>query len=323
MISFSYQVKKEVSLLEVAGQDEALSELSAIIRASGEIQLAKNGIKIVVKTEVEELCDKIDKLLMMLYGKKSNRSVSTELAFSKNQRFVLEFPTDITNQVLTDTEIMYYDEEKYLCHNSNISKYLIQEETLAKSYIRGAFEGCFTCNISLSESSLSAKTTGYHAEFVFNSESIAQDFGLLLADFDIISKMVERKGLFVVYIKDFEMISDLFALVGASKAVLEIQNENALRSIRNTVNRQTNCISANLSKTVDASLKEVEAIKTIQQIIGLETLDQSLLAVANLRLANPEESLDSLVKLSTEKISKSGLYHRLKKLEKIAKELKQ
>lgn len=322
MISFSYQVKKETSLLEVADQDEALSELSAIIRASGEIQLAKHGKKIIIKTEIAELCDKIDKMLLLLYGKQTTRTVSDELTFSKNKRYILDFPAEITNQLLLDTEIMYYDEEKYLCHNTNISRYLVQEESLAKSYIRGAFEGCFTCNISLSEASNSAKTTGYHAEFVFNSESIAQDFSLLLADFDIMSKMVERKGLFVVYIKDFEMISDLFALVGASKSVLELQNENALRSLRNTVNRQTNCISANLTKTVDASIKEVEAIKIIQETIGLETLDPSLLTVANLRLANPEESLDGLVKLSTEKISKSGLYHRLKKLQKIAKELK-
>ena len=322
-MSFSYQVKKEVAILNPQGQDEALSELSAIIRASGEIQLANTGKKIIVKTEIEELCDKIDKMLMLLYGKKTQKTLSEELTFSKNQRYILEFPTDITNQLLLDAEIMYYDEDKYLCHNSNISHYLTQEETLAKSYIRGAFEGCFTCNISLTEQTSLAKSTGYHAEFVFNSESIAQDFSLLLADFDIISKMIERKGLFVVYIKDFEMICDLFVLVGATKSVLELQNENALRSLRNNVNRQTNCISANLTKTVDASLKEVEAIRTIQEIIGLETLSPSLLAVANLRLANPEESLENLVKLSTEKISKSGLYHRLKKLEQIAKELKQ
>ena len=322
-MSFSYQVKKEVAILNPQGQDEALSELSAIIRASGEIQLANTGKKVIVKTEIEELCDKIDKMLMLLYGKKTQKTLSEELTFSKNQRYILEFPTDITNQLLLDAEIMYYDEDKYLCHNTHISHYLTQEETLAKSYIRGAFEGCFTCNISLTEQTSLAKSTGYHAEFVFNSESIAQDFSLLLADFDIISKMIERKGLFVVYIKDFEMICDLFVLVGATKSVLELQNENALRSLRNNVNRQTNCISANLTKTVDASLKEVEAIRTIQEIIGLETLSPSLLAVANLRLANPEESLENLVKLSTEKISKSGLYHRLKKLEQIAKELKQ
>lgn len=321
-MSFSNKVKTEVVLLPLAAQDETLSELSGLIRASGEINLAKTGKTIVIKTELQELCAKVDNMLLSLYGQKASVQVSTDLTFSKNKRFDITIPHNITEQVLLDTEIMFYDEEKYLCHNANISKYLTQEESLAKSYIKGVFEGCFTCNISLTEETTLAKNTGYHAEFVFASESIAQDFSLLLAEFDILCKKVKRKNLFVVYIKDFEMISDLFVLVGATKCVLELQNENALRSLRNNVNRQTNCISANLTKTVDASLKEVEAIKTIQQYVGLETLDASLLEAANLRLANPEESLDSLVKLSTQKISKSGLYHRLKKLQKIASELK-
>jgi hypothetical protein len=217
---------------------------------------------------------------------------------------------------------MTYDDDKYLCLQSGISKYLLQEDNLARSFVRGIFEGVFTCNISLSTESLSAKSTGYHAEFVLSSANLAQDFSLLLADFDIISKIVERKNMFVVYIKDVDMISALFALVGATKGVFKLQNESALRSIRNNVLCQTNCISANLTKTVDASIREIEAINIIKDTIGLEKLPPNLLSVSNLRLANPEESLDNLVKLSTEPISKSGLYHRLKKLEKIAKELK-
>ena len=114
----------------------------------------------------------------------------------------------------------------------------------------------------------------------------------------------------------------MLALVGATKGVLKLQNESVVRSIRNTVNRQTNCISANLTKIVDASVRETDAINIISETIGLDKLDAPLQEVAFLRLANPEESLDSLVKLSGGKISKSGLYHRLKKLEKIANELK-
>ena len=86
MISFSYQSKKEVSLLPVVSQDEALSELSALISASGEIQLAKSGKKIVIKTDIEQICNKIDNMLFLLYGKKTNKLISDELSFSKNQR---------------------------------------------------------------------------------------------------------------------------------------------------------------------------------------------------------------------------------------------
>lgn len=321
MSSFSYQLKKEVALSLPTSHDEAISELSAIIKTSGEINLGKTNNKIICKTEIEEVTNKINYILNMLYGKKAKVVTVADNMFNKKQRYQLEFPSDITNQILQDAEIINY-ENNYMSFVNGISKYIVQEENLAKSYIKGVFESVFTCNISLGEEATS-KNTGYHAEFVFNSEVLAKDFSLLLADFEIISKTVERKNFYVVYIKDCEMISDLFSLVGASKGVFALQNENILRSIRNNANRQTNCISANIAKTVEASVRETEAIKIIQQTIGLEKLDDNLLKVANLRLANPEESLDNLVKLSTEKISKSGLYHRLKKLEKIAKELKQ
>lgn len=319
MNSFSYEIKREASQIIPSVQEEAISQLSAIIRTSGEISQNKNGKKIIVTTEIYEVTNVVNEILNLLYGKTAKIIETNDLNFSKNKRYMLEFPSDITIDVLRDTEIMTYDEDKYLVFNQGISKYLVEEQATIISYIRGAFISCFSCNITLGES----KSTGYHAEFVFNNETLATEFSLLLAEFDIISKIFERKSFFVVYIKEFEMISDLLALVGANKGVTELQNENVVRSIRNQVNRQTNCISANLTKTVDASVREIEAIKYIQDTMGLEQLDESLRNVALLRLANSEESLDVLVKLSTEKISKSGLYHRLKKLEKIANELKE
>ena len=134
--------------------------------------------------------------------------------------------------------------------------------------------------------------------------------------------MTPRNSNFVVYVKGLDMVSDLLALVGASQGVLKLQNEGALRSIRNNINRQNNCISANLTKTVDASIRELDAINLIRKTIGIETLAEPLQEVCNLRLANPEESLDELVKLSSNKISKSGMYHRFKKIEEIASKIK-
>lgn len=318
MNSFSYDIKKEAALLDNNSQEEAISQLSSIIKTSGEIHRNSSGEEIVVKTEIKAACERINKILSLMYGKTAEISINTDLSFSKKDRYQINFPKDITRDILLDTEIMSYDKEKFLQFNSGISKYLIQEENTAISFIRGAFISCFSCNIVLNQE----KNSGYHAEFVFSNNSLAHDFSMLLAEFDIISKIVERKNTYVVYIKDFEMISDLLFLVGAKNGALLLQNENVMRSMRNKVNRQTNCISGNLTKTVDASVREIEAINIIKDTIGLESLDLSLQNVAFLRLANPEESLDNLVKLSTEKISKSGVYHRLKKIEKIAKELK-
>ena len=115
----------------------------------------------------------------------------------------------------------------------------------------------------------------------------------------------------------------LLALLGANKAVLDLSNEIVTRELRNKVNRQVNCINANINKTVEASLKQVAAINTIIKTIGLESLSEDLQEVAVLRLANQEESLDELLKLSTIKLTRSGLNHRFRKIMKIASTLEE
>lgn len=319
MNSFSYGLKKEVASIFPTSQEEAISELSAIIKTCGEISKNGKDYKLVIKSEFLEVCELANKLVSMIYGFQ-NSDIKTEKIFSKNSHMV-EF-TNNASQILQDAEILIFDEQKYLQINNQISSYMIAEQNLAQSYLRGAFLGSFSSNINLTGESFENRSTGYHAEFVFENQQFAQNFGLFLADFDIISKMVERKGLFVVYVKDFDMICDILILCGANKGVLALQNESAMRSLRNNINRQTNCISANLTKTVDASIRQMEAIDAIRDTIGIDSLDENLKSACYLRIANPEESLDNLAKLSNPAISKSALYRHFKKIEKIASELK-
>ena len=110
--------------------------------------------------------------------------------------------------------------------------------------------------------------------------------------------------------------------MGANQSVLELSDEMAKRGLRNTVNRQVNCINANISKTVEASLKQIHAINYINKKIGLDSLPEDLQEVAVLRLANPQESMEELLKLSTIKLTKSGLNHRFRRILKIADILK-
>ena len=126
----------------------------------------------------------------------------------------------------------------------------------------------------------------------------------------------------MLYIKDSESIKDLLALLGATQCVLDLSDEMAKRDLRNTVNRQVNCINANINKTVEASMKQISAINLINSEIGLESLPDDLQEVAVLRLANPQESMEELLKLSTIKLTKSGLNHRFRRILKIAETLK-
>lgn len=319
MATFSYEIKKEICNQECTDQTCALSLLSAIIKTCGEIRLQNKNWIIVINTELEELIDKVNQLLNLLYGKSANVQREIDGTFNRN-RIEIIFPVDISEKILLDTEIMFYDEDKYLCLTDGISKYLIQEKQQMQAYLRGAILGCFTANITINDKL--NKTNGYHVEFVFANEILAQDFSSLLSQFDIVSKKIERKNYYVIYIKDYEQICLLLENAQTPKAYLMLKNENTLREVRNQVNRQNNCIIGNSTKTVNASIKQLEAIKVIDNCIGIEKLDESLQQACYLRMANPEESLDNLMKLSTEKITKSGLYHRFKKILKIAEELK-
>lgn len=322
MESFSEQIKKEVANLRVKNLENALAYLSALVKTAGTIQKNGNRENIVIFTELIEIYEKVNELIKILFNESAELVISDENSFARNNRYEIVLPASISQRVIEETEIFEYDENRFPILNSGISKYVVYDEETAKAYIRGAILGCFTCNINFFEEK-KQYNSGYHIEFLFTNEKLSYDFGELLAQFDIISKKIMRNNFFVLYVKDLDSISNLLALVGATKAVIKLQNESTIRQVRNDINRQNNCFSGNISKTVNASLRQIEDIKIIMSTIGLESLDVPLQSVAKLRLENPDENLECLVKLSAEKISKSGLFHRFKKIEKIANNLKE
>ena len=236
---------------------------------------------------------------------------------SRSSRYKISLPADITDQLLKDLGIMSINEEGMLTIENGISDFIIMDDCCKRSYVKGAFVACATSNIVIKNYN-NDRGSGYHLEFVFNFEKIAEDFVNLLKNFDIQAKITIRKNTPIVYIKEYQLICDTLALVGANKAVLDLQNEAAIRELRNNVNRQNNCLNANLNKTVNASVKQLNAIKNIQENIGLESLNENLMELALLRLANPEASLEELKKLCTEPLTKSGINHRFSKIIEIS-----
>lgn len=323
MESFNSKLKKELCQLLPTDNELALSFLSAIIKSIGEISKSKKGFSIVIKTELLDIYNCLNKILSNLYGTSAELTISDDIGYDDRVKYEIIFPERFTNQILQDCEIISYDESKFVQINGGISKYLIDTEDKILSYIKGLFIACGTTNIVLSTKDGNNKSSGYHLEFVFSNEQLALDFMQALAEINIFAKKVERKEYFVVYLQDFQQIINLLGLLKATKSFLDLQNENAYREMRNNVNRQNNCSTANITKMVNASIEQLNAIKVIQDTVGIESLDDNLKQVCYLRLANPEETLDSLVKLSMNKISKSGLYHRFQKIIKIAKEIKQ
>jgi hypothetical protein len=322
-VSFSYEARKELAQLTIENECCYLAELSAIIRTSGEIKLAQGKFLVVIKTEIAELYDKVNKILEKSYGLSVDLEISEDESYFYGLKYEIKIGKEHAYQILKDCGIIYLNSEHQTQFNSGIDKYLVMDECCKKAYIRGAFIGRGTSSIIISNETMEyiKANSGYHLEFVFSSDQLALDFAHLLSEFNIISKKVKRKSSYIVYLKEADAISDLLALMGANKAVLRLQNEVILRSLRNKLNRQNNCETGNITKVVNASINQINAIKVIDEVIGLEELPSTLQDVAMLRLANPEESLDSLVKLSKTPISKSGLNHRFRKLIKIAKDL--
>ena len=322
MRSFAYKAKLEVLKQEIDNDCCSIAFLSAVIKSSGQLNINDKKFVVEIFTEIEELFEKINAVIKQYYGKECTLDICDDTNITKAVRYRITLPEEITDQLLIDLGIMSLNEEGYKEIQNGISNFVIADECCKKSYVKGAFVGCATSNIVIKNYNNESKNnSGYHLEFVFNFENLADDFVKLLGDFDIPAKVTIRKNLPIVYIKEYQLICDTLALVGASNAVMSLQNEAAIREVRNNVNRQTNCFNANLGKTVKASIKQMKAIKIIQDHMGLENLDEGLMELCLIRLANPDESLEKLRELCSYPITKSGINHRFEKIIKIAEDI--
>ena len=322
-MSFSKESKVDILKNDIPDNDCCMfAFLSGLFHSCGEISKTKGKFVASFVTDVHSVYDYINKIIHKLYGDYLDLEIEDDYIINKTTYYRISISPENSERILNDIGILHLSSDGYEIE-WGIDENLIKEECCKRSFITGAYVGGSTSSIRLSEGERWRKTTsGYHIEFTSHSHKFLTDLASLLAEFGIITKLVSRKSLYVLYIKEAELIKDLLALVGANNSVMALSNEMITREHRNKVNREVNCINANINKTIDASLRQVEAINTIAETIGLDSLPEDLQEVAMLRLANPEESLLELLELSTIKLTKSGLNHRFKKLEKIAETLK-
>ncbi len=186
-----------------------------------------------------------------------------------------------------------------------VDRSLFVRDCCLPSFIRGAFLSCGNINDPEKE---------YRIEFSVKNEALADDFNSLLAQFDITLKKTVRGKAFVLYTKDSNTIEDLLTLMGDSARTLDVIDTKIMKSVKNNINRARNCDNANISKTVEASIRQRTAIEFLEKTDRLYSLPHELLEVALLRKENPEATLKELCKISPTPISLSGLNHRLKRI---------
>ena len=201
-MSFANKAKLEVLKEKIDNDCCSISFLSALIKCSGELKLSGNKkITVEIYTEIKELFETIKNIIEQYYGKECEISLMEETNISKASRYRITLPCDITDQLLKDLGIMSIDSEGLLSIENGIADFIVLDDCCKRSYIKGAFVACATSNIIIKNYDNEKSNSGYHLEFVFNFEKIAQDFVALLENFEIPAKITVRKNAQVVYIK--------------------------------------------------------------------------------------------------------------------------
>lgn len=321
-MSFSRESKLDILKTSTIDSDCcALAFLSGLFHSCGEISKREGKYGANFITDVPEVYDYLNNLVHKLYGEWLELEMEDDYTINKTTYYRISLSEENAERILQDIGILALSETGYEIV-WGIDRYIIGEECCKKAFVKGAYIGGSTSSIRISERENEKTTSGYHLEFTSYSHEFLTNLAELLAEFGIITKLVERRNLFVLYLKEVDAIKDLLALVGANESVMALSNEIITREMRNKVNRQVNCINANINKTIEASMRQIEAINVIESTIGIESLPDDLQEVAMLRLANREESLDELLQLSTIQLTRSGLNHRFRKIQKIAESLK-
>lgn len=309
-MSFSSEIKDEVSKIKVDDYKIILSELAGITPMCGILNFKNNKISMEYITENAPVARRIFTFLRRSFG--FNVEVknvrSTQL---KKNVFIIYISQDESCRLLLD-ELKYIKGASVFMINYAPTD-LIKTSNEKKAYIRGAFMG---------SGSITDPKKGYHLEFVSENESNAYFLRDVINDFGLNSKVIMRKEKYIIYIKDSEQISDFLSLIGAYNSVLNYENIRVIKEMRNNVNRIVNCETANLNKTVKSSYDQVEDIKLIEKEMGIENLDEDLKVIAKIRLENRSMSLNDIANSLEPKLSKSTVNYRFKKLRRIANKLR-
>lgn len=195
-----------------------------------------------------------------------------------------------------------------------ISQIITKNSCCKRAFLRDAF---------LCTGSVSDPVKSYHMEFVCDEEMFADGLCSMIRSFDVDAKRVKRGHRDVVYIKESVGIVELLGLMDAPVALMNMENERIVREMRGNVNRRVNCEAANITKTVDAATKQIEDIRFLEQTDAFAGLSGSLKEAARIRLLYPEASYAELGKLMDPPVGKSGVNHRLRRLQELAQDIRE
>lgn len=307
-MSFTAEVKDELSRVEGKRACCPKAELAALVRVEGTLHFSGNErVRLEIATETAPVARKTIKLLHGLYGLKTELTVRRSTLHRANN-YLITVPTQPKLAgALRDLGVLGAD----FGLAGHVPPGLVRRDCCAQAYLRGAFLG----------GGFVADPHGdFHFELTTETRDIADDLVGLLARFDIEARVTRRRGLHAVYLKGAEPIVTFLALAGAHSALLRTEDVRIFKGVRNEVNRLVNAETANLHKAADAAAAQIECIRRLAADPGLDALPPALRELAELRLANPDANLRELGELADPPLSKSAVYHRVRRIEELCAE---
>ncbi len=312
-MSFSSEVKDEIAGQVPSARHCQTAELSAIIYQIGHIYWDEFG-KIHIKIQTENLS--VARKYFTLSKKTYNISNSISIRRTGHKRrihtYVLE-PLSERETVRLLRAVGKLDQNGMLRDEPTVPEEIVASDCCKRAFIRGSF---------LTAGSISNPERFYHLEMVVTEEARAEQLRDVVNSFGLDAKIVLRKKSHVVYLKEGDQLVDLLNVMEAHVSLMQLENVRILKEMRNSVNRQVNCDTANIHKTVSAAVKQAEDIELIRDTIGFFGLPEGLEEIAMARLEQPEASLKELGESLNPPVGKSGVNHRLRKLKEIADSLR-
>ncbi len=300
-MSFAGEVKQE--LLEQTGKSRhcQLAELAALFSSFGQVVIGEDG-DYTIKFATEKLT--VWKKCYILVKKAFH--IVPDLSIRGHHQFLL--------YILDDEDALAFMKEIQVLDSTRLAaEPLIRRQCCKRAFLRGIFLAC---------GSVTDPHSRYHLELAVGSRDRAIRIQEIIGVFELEAKIIERKSGYVVYMKEGAAIVDFLNITGAHVALMEFENVRILKEMRNSINRQVNCETANIKKTVSAASRQTEDIRFIHDTIGFGNLSENLSQIARVRLENPEVTLKELGEKLDPPIGKSGVNHRLRKLSEIAEELR-
>ncbi|MEW9702260.1 DNA-binding protein WhiA [Paenibacillus sp. SI8] len=307
-MSFAATTKKELTLIETDACCEK-AELSALIRMNGSVQLSNQRVILDISTENAAIARRIYTLLKKTYQLHIELLVRKKMRLKKNNVYMVRVPVGV-QELLSDLKIV----SEGFMFTPGIEKEIIRGNCCKRAYLRGAFLAGGSVN--------SPEGSSYHLEIASIYEEHCRALSQLANKFDLNARSIERKKGFVLYIKEGEKITEFLSIIGAHQALLRFEDVRIMKDMRNSVNRIVNCETANLNKTIGAAVRQIENIRLLQREVGLQSLPEKLREVAEIRLQHPDMNLKEVGDMLKGSVSKSGVNHRLRKIDELAEKLR-